>query len=119
MCWELTIRHGKSSTLVIAPPPCQSRPILLARAIHINLTEPFVHENPAHRSRPRIQVLVITPRGEINVPIMECQLNVSSGVREIPADEDVVSVCMGCYTGDVEELAAVELDARQEDEGEF
>lgn len=46
----------------------------------------LMHEQSRHSPRPAIYILVMTPNGKIDIPIMQLQLNVSNGMRTVPAD---------------------------------
>lgn len=59
----------------------------------------------------------MAPDGEVDVPVVEVQWDISGGVGEIPADEQAERVCVGSDGADVEELPGVVLDAGEKDEG--
>lgn len=64
-----------------------------------------------------VQIFVTAPDGCVDVPIVELERNVTDCVREIPDYEDSLGVGGGCYGWDVEELAGVELDSWEEEDG--
>ena len=76
-----------------------------------------MHEQPPNAPRPTVQILVATPRGGVNTPVVQGQGGVADGVGEVPDDEDGVGARVGGDGGDVEELAGVVLDAGEQDEG--
>lgn len=76
----------------------------------------LVHEHPAGGSGTGVEVLVATPYGGIDVPIVKAERDVPDCVGEIPDDEDVVGMGEVGYGGDVEERAGVELNPGEEDE---
>lgn len=59
----------------------------------------------------------MTPGCEIDVPVVEMERDVSGGVSKVPAYGYAVGLGEGGYGGDIEELACVELDAGEEEEG--
>jgi hypothetical protein len=79
----------------------------------------LVHEQARNRSRTGIHVLVRTPRGEIHIPIVQFQRHIAGRVGQVPADEEISRMGMLCNSRNVEELSAVILDARKQDQGEF
>ena len=70
----------------------------------------LVHEERTDRARSRVQILVITPHGEVDIPIMQLQLHISCCMRTIPTNLDSFGVGMSGYGGDVKILARIELD---------
>ena len=64
---------------------------LVLRAIAVLL----VHESTGDRASAGVHVLVSTPAGKVNAPVVQLQLDVSGCVGEIPADEDSAGVGVG------------------------
>jgi len=113
LCGEkLTVVHQETRRLVVAVPTLQS---LVLRAVAVFL----VHESTGDGASASVHVLVSTPAGKVDIPIVQLQLDISCCVSKIPADEDSarVSVCSDC--GNVKQLAAVILDAGKEDQSQF
>lgn len=77
----------------------------------------IAHETASDRARSAVEVLVRAPDGEVDVPVVQLYRHVADGVCEVPADENAFSLCVGCDALDVEELAGVELDAGEEEDG--
>ena len=88
---------------------------LVLRAIAVLL----VHESTGDRASAGVHVLVSTPAGKVDVPVVQLQLDISGCVGEIPADEDSAGVGVGSDCGNVEQLAAVVLDAGEEDQSQL
>ena len=88
---------------------------LVLRAIAVLL----VHESTGDRASAGVHVLVSTPAGKVNAPVVQLQLDVSGCVGEIPADEDSAGVGVGGDCGNVEQLAAVVLDAWEENQSQL
>lgn len=106
--------HCEAVCLVVAPPSGEAVRILPTIR---DTAVAFVDEESADTARAAVQVLVAAPRSGVDVPIMELKRHVSDGVGEVPDDEDAVGAGEGGDGWDVEELAAVVLDAREEEEG--
>jgi hypothetical protein len=95
--------------------PIPSLQSLVLRAIAMLL----VHESAGNGASARVHVLVGTPTCKVNIPVVQLQLDVSGCVGEIPADEDSAGVSVGGDCGNVEQLAAVVLDAGEEDQSQL
>ena len=78
----------------------------------------LVDEDRPDRARAAVEVLVRAPRGEVDVPVVERELDVAGGVGQVPADDGAGGVAGGGQPLDLEGLAGREVDARQEDERE-
>jgi hypothetical protein len=96
----------------VAVPAFQS---LVLRAIAVLL----VHESTGDGASTGVHVLVSTPAGKVNIPVVQLQLDVSGCVGEIPADENSAGVGVSGDCGNVEQLAAVVLDAGEEDQSQL
>ena len=94
-----------------SPPAAQTRDRCVARVA-------FVDEDRADRARAAVQVLVGAPGGEVDVPVVERELDVPGGVRQVPADDGARFVAGGGEPLDLERLPGREVDAAQEDECE-
>lgn len=115
---KLTIIHFEPHRSIPAIPPGQtvSEPRgILARAI-IDLAMPLMHEQTGHSTGPGIAVFVRAPSREVDVPVVQVQDDVCVGMGQIPADDEAAELGVRSDLGDVEELAGVVLDAREEDE---
>lgn len=77
----------------------------------------ITHKTPANRARAAIEVLVSAPDSEVDVPVMKLEGDVAHGVSEVPADEDAEFLGVGSDAFYVEELACVELDSGEEEDG--
>lgn len=75
-----------------------------------------MHEQPRDGARSRVEVFIRTPSGGVDVPVVEVQGHVADGVGQVPDDEDATGAREGGDGADVEELAGVELDPREEEE---
>ena len=78
----------------------------------------LVDEDRAHRAGAAVQVLVGAPGGEVDVPVVERQLDVPRGVRQVPADDGARVMAGRGEPLDLERLAGREVDAGEEDERE-
>lgn len=94
----------------MAPPARQSRP---KRAL-FDLAVPFVHKQAGHRSGTAVDVFVVTPYGEVHVPIMQLQDYVTHRMRAIPPNQDALGVCMRSNCFDIKKLPSVVLDSWEE-----
>ena len=103
--------HPEARFLVVAPPAGQTRQIR-PHAV------PLVDEAAAHRARARVQVLVRAPHGEVHVPLVEAQDQVSRRVRQVEADDAPLRVRESRDRLDLEGLARVVLDSRKQDQGD-
>jgi len=52
----------------------------------LDLPMPLMDKQARNRARPSIHVLVGTPGGKIDVPVMQPERHVSRRVRQVPAD---------------------------------
>lgn len=77
----------------------------------------FVDEEPADHTGPSVHVFVVAPCGEVDVPVVQLQGYVADGVGEVPADGYVEGLAVSGYGFHVEELARVELNAWEKNEG--
>lgn len=107
----------------MAPPPAEARAVAegagagVAGAWCGDVRVARVHEGAADAARPAVEVLVVAPRGEVDVPGVQGERDVADGVREVPTDGYAARLGVRGDGGDVEELAAVVLDAREEEQG--
>lgn len=109
---RLTVVHGETHGFVPAVPPLET-------AVAVVVAVLAVHKGTGDGARAGVHVLVGAPAREVNVPVVQLELDVAGGVGEVPADGDAAGVSVGGDGGNVEELTAVVLDARQEDQGEL
>lgn len=110
----LTIVHLEPRSLIPTVPASQAMPEdrLPTPSIRIlNLAMPLMHKEPGDRAGPSIHVLVRTPGGEIDIPVMQLQGHIPRRVRQVPADGQALGVRVFGDPCDVEELAAVVLHA--------
>lgn len=70
-------------------------------------------KQPCDRPRSRVNVFVITPYCEVDIPSVELDRNISYCMRKVPADENVMEVCMGGYMFDVKILPSIILNSRK------
>jgi hypothetical protein len=80
---------------------------------------PLVDEDRAGRAGSAIQILVRAPRGEVDVPIVQRQLDVACGMGQVPADEGSRGMTCRCQAFDVVRLAGREIDTGEEHHGEI
>ena len=92
---ELTVVHQEARRLVVAVPALQG---LVLRTVTMLL----VHKSASNGTSTRIHVLVSTPAGKVDVPVVQLQLDISGCVGEIPADENSAGVGVGGDCGNVE-----------------
>lgn len=117
--------HAETRALLATPPAAQAWPeaqALLADLVAAlggrrDVAVALVDEESADDTWPAVHVLVVAPRGEVDVPVVQLQRHVADGVGEVPADGDAALLGVGGDGGDVEELARVVLDAREEQQG--
>lgn len=76
-----------------------------------------VDEEGGDGPRTGVEVLVAAPGSEVDAPVVEGEGDVAGGVGEVPADGEGEGAGVGGDAGDVKALAAVEVDAGEEDEG--
>jgi hypothetical protein len=86
---------------------------VLASAV-INFSVFLVNEETTHRARTGISILVSTPSGEVNIPVVHLQFHVSVGVCKIPSNNEVARFGVLGDARNVEELAGVILDTGEE-----
>ena len=117
----LTVVHLKPRCPITAIPTRQSMPEhRLSGPIRIlDFPMLFVYEQSCDRPRPGIHVLVSTPSSEIDVPVVQIQRHITRRMGEVPADEEILGMCVLGDPSYVEQLSAVVLDPWQEDQGEF
>jgi hypothetical protein len=96
----------------VAVPALQS---FVLRAVAMLL----VHESTGDGAGTGVHILVSTPAGKVDVPVVQLQLDVAGCVGEIPADQDSAGVGVGGDCGNVEQLAAVVLDTGKEDQSQL
>lgn len=77
----------------------------------------FMKEEATDGAGPTVEVFVGTPYCGVDLPVVEFKGDVSDCVGEIPYYEDAEGAGMGCYKGNGEELAGVELDPGEEEDG--
>ena len=58
------------------------------------LTVSVMHETASNRAWTAIHILVRTPDGEVDVPIVELDWYVANSVSEIPPDSDTFALCV-------------------------
>src|SRR6476659_1441246 len=103
--------HPEARLLVVPPPSGQARQTR-PHAV------PLVDEAGAHRARPRVQVLVRAPHGEVHVPLVEGEDQVSRRVSHVETDDATLRVRESRDRFDLECLARVVLNSRKEDQGD-
>lgn len=74
-----------------------------------------MNEGPANDSWTTIHVFVVAPRREVHVPVMQLQRYIPYCMGQIPAHCYTQRPAVTRYQLNVEELARVELYARQKD----
>ncbi len=77
----------------------------------------LMHKETARGSRAGVEILVAAPDSGVDVPVVEMEGDVANRVSEVENDKDAMGVCVLGDGGDVEELTAVVLDAREEKDG--
>ncbi|KAA8631089.1 hypothetical protein SMACR_08947 [Sordaria macrospora] len=85
----------------------------LARA-HIHLSVTLVHESTGHGTGATVEVLVRAPDSEVDVPVVKLELDVTRAVGQVPADNEAALLSILGDARNVEQLAGVVLDTRQE-----
>ena len=78
----------------------------------------LVHETSADGTRPRVQILVAAPDGEIRIPVVQLERHVADRVREIEAHRGAGGSRRRGDGAEIEQLAAQILHARPEHERE-
>ncbi len=84
-----TVVHLEAYRLVAAPPAAQARSVAFFAAgffLHIYDAVLFVHKEAGDGARAGVHVLVVAPGGEVDVPVVQFDVDVANGVREVPAD---------------------------------
>lgn len=96
------------SILCVPDPPIRIRAVMMF----------LVHKRARDRAGAGVEVLVRAPHRKVDVPVVQRQLDVADGVREVPPDGgDAAGAGVGRDARDVEQLARVVLDPRQEEQG--
>ena len=80
---------------------------------------PFVDKKASNRARPRVQIFVCAPYGEIDIPFVQLQRDISGCVCKVPANCDTSGMCVFCYCSDVEKLAGIKLNTREENQSDL
>lgn len=75
-----------------------------------------MHEKTTDSTGSRIEIFIIAPSGEINVPVMELHINVPNCMGKVPTDEYALGMRVGCDGFDVKVLTGVVLDAGKHDQ---
>ena len=124
------VLHGEAAGLVAAPPAAETGsvsqlglacvvtvagaarlPVAGARGVRFgggalfNLSMSLVHEETADNTGSTVHVLVVTPCGEVDVPVVQLQWHIAHSMRQIPADRDAVGVTVASYELDIEKLS--------------
>ena len=76
---ELTGAHLESRLIAVAPPAIEFLETLQVKVL-------LVQEDSSDGSRAGVEVLVRTPSGKVNVPIVKLKFHVSDGMSKIPAN---------------------------------
>ena len=76
---KFTVAHFESSLVTVAPPSVQFLEALQVKVL-------LVQEDSSDGSRAGVEVLVRTPSGKVNVPIVKLKFHVSDGMSKIPAN---------------------------------
>src|SRR5690242_312006 len=79
----------------------------------------FMHEAPADRAGPGVQIFVRTPHGEVDVPVVQTQWQVADGVGHVEAGEGALRMRRLRDARAVERLAGAVLDTGPEHEREL
>lgn len=122
-----SVLHAEATALVAPPPATQTRAVdELGVVVVLGVTVCLwffdaavvvVHEEAADDAGAAVHVFVVAPSCEVDVPVVQFEGDVPDGVGEIPAYYYAQAVAVSCDEFDVEELARVELDAGEEDQG--
>src|SRR5262249_42125338 len=78
-----------------------------------------MHETTADRSRSRVEILVTTPHGKIDLPVVQTQLDVAGGVGQIKGEYAALPPSCFRQTRNVEILAGQEIHAAQQYHGDL
>jgi hypothetical protein len=65
----------------------------------------FVYKKPTDDTWAAVHVLVVAPRCEVNIPVMQLQWHISNCMRKIPPDCDTQGSAVTRYELYIEELA--------------
>jgi hypothetical protein len=120
------IVHLEAARLVASPPAAQAWCIFgLFLRFHIVIAIGkaggyfavlFVDKESTDYARTAVHVLVVAPCGEVDVPVMQLERHVADGMSQIPSNFDTKGVAVTRDELYVKELAAVVLDAGEEDQ---
>ncbi len=80
---------------------------------------PLVYEAAGNRAGAGIQILVGTPHGEIDAPVVQRQRQVADGMRQVETDDRTGSLSRACDAGAVEGLAGAVLHAGPQHQGQL
>ena len=100
--------HLEALGLVVPPPAGEERQVLAEVAL--------MDEGTGHTARTAVEVLVAAPAREVHVPVVQLQVQVAGGMREIEADIRPHPVRSLGDRRHVEGLAGVEVHAAETDQ---
>ena len=73
-------RHAETAGLVVPPPPCESRQLVISRVA-------FVDETSGDAAGTTIEIFVAAPDRKIHVPIVQLERQISGGVCHVKAHD--------------------------------
>ena len=76
---HFTVGHIKAGDLVVAPPTGKTVAFKVSGVA-------FVDKDAGNASRSRVEVLVGTPAGEIDVPVVQLDRDISCRVSQVPSN---------------------------------
>ena len=77
---------------------------------------PLVNETTAHRTGTAVEILVIAPDGEIDIPVVETEFDVAGRMGEIEPDRAAVLLGCRCDSGHIEDLPREVLNPAEQNQ---
>src|SRR5215469_16621508 len=94
----------KTRGCIVPPPTCQPGQIKILPVL-------LVDEAPCHSAWTGVEILIATPHGEIDLPVVKMHGHVAGCVGEVPTDQATLTVGSGGDAWHVKPLARDEIDA--------
>src|SRR4051794_3650092 len=100
MCRVKALSHKKSVIIPVTPP---TRKTFYSFSIKIL----FIHENTTYTTRSGVHILVGTPAGKIDIPIMQAQRDISGSMGQIKTRNGSGCMCPFSDRLQIKKLAGI------------
>ena len=80
---------------------------------------PFMDETPCHCAGAGVEIFVVTPDREIDIPVMQCQRHVADRMGQIDPDHAGALLRGGRDPADIEKLSSEEIHPGEQNERDF